>query len=286
MQKIIDSHLHIFNLDKFQLPWLDDFPTINRNVPVDAYIADWKGKGDYEVIGAVHMETDVAPQFREAENEFIIGLANDPDHLVVASIVSADMQSPDFADYIGQYIGTPVKGVRQVLQVPSSPKGACLTPQFIENVRHLGELGMSFDVVIRTEELGDAVELAKQCPDTTIVLDHMGFLDPFAWNDPARADYVKQWKDNITAFGALPNTAGKVSGMNSGDPAVIAEPINFYLNAFEGGKRCIYASNYPVVELDIPLDTWIKGLMEVVKDRPQEFKDALFMENVKRIYKL
>ena len=147
------------------------------------------------------------------------------------------------------------------------------------------DIHMSVESVL-TEEIGDAVEMAKQCPDTTLVLDHMGFLDPFAWNDPARADYVKQWKDNITAFGALPNTAGKVSGMNSGDPAVIAEPINFYLNAFEGGKRCIYASNYPVVELDIPLDTWIKGLMEVVKDRPQEFKDALFMENVKRIYKL
>ena len=42
----------------------------------------------------------------------------------------------------------------------------------------LGEIGMSFDLCLRPSELGDAVGLVDQCPDTRFIVDHCGNADP------------------------------------------------------------------------------------------------------------
>ena len=68
----------------------------------------------------------------------------------------------------------PVKGVRQVLQVPEVPRGLCLTEEYVRSMRLCGELGLTFDLCMRPEELADAAKLVELCPHTRFVLDHCG----------------------------------------------------------------------------------------------------------------
>ena len=38
--RIVDTHLHLVYLDKFSYPWLDGFPTLNRQWTVEDYWAE------------------------------------------------------------------------------------------------------------------------------------------------------------------------------------------------------------------------------------------------------
>lgn len=80
---------------------------------------------------------------------------------------------------MGRYLDVAsVKGVRQVLHVPEALPGTCLGEVFLENVRWLGEHGLVYEGCVRNGELGDLYEMARSCPGTIIVLDHMGIVDP------------------------------------------------------------------------------------------------------------
>ena len=50
----------------------------------------------------------------------------------------------------------PTAMLRQVLHGSSTPSGYCLETEFVRGIRLLGELGLSFDLCMRREDLGDA----------------------------------------------------------------------------------------------------------------------------------
>ena len=73
-------------------------------------------------------------------------------------------------------------GIRRLLQ--DEPDDAfCLRPGFVEGVRLLARLDLSFDLCVRHHQLASAVELVRRCPEVRFVLDHIG--KP---GDPRRAD--------------------------------------------------------------------------------------------------
>ena len=69
--EIIDTHLHIWDLDKFSLPWLDDEGEIlNRTYLLEDYK---KSLGEnYQISKAVYVEVDSAQDQKDKENEYII----------------------------------------------------------------------------------------------------------------------------------------------------------------------------------------------------------------------
>ena len=212
--EIIDTHLHIWDLDKFSLPWLDDEGEIlNRTYLLEDYK---KSLGEnYQISKAVYVEVDSAQDQKDKENEYIID-----------------------------------------------------------------------------GELGDLYELAKQCPDTTIVLDHMGIVDPdiISKKDPTIQEqaYKEKWKHYLNQMGNLPNVYCKISGLNpkgEWDVETLREPVNIAIEAF-GEDKIIFASNFPVLHVAMSLEEWLKALLEIVEDREETMKQKLFGDNAKRVYKL
>ena len=81
----------------------------------------------------------------------------------------------NFRQYIGRFKDSPyVKGVRRSFSKPEQ----CLEDTFIAGVRHLGELGMSFDLCGPPTGLAAAAKLVDRCSDTRFVLDHCGNISP------------------------------------------------------------------------------------------------------------
>ena len=290
--EIIDTHLHIWDLDKFSLPWLDDEGEIlNRTYLLEDYK---KSLGEnYQISKAVYVEVDSAQDQKDKENEYIIDVCNDPDKVIDGAIISGDLTQKEFKAYIDKYAKSDrIKGVRQVLHVPSAVAGTCLLPEFIENVKYLGSKDLVFEGCVRNGELGDLYELAKQCPDTTIVLDHMGIVDPdiISKKDPTIQEqaYKEKWKHYLNQMGNLPNVYCKISGLNpkgEWDVETLREPVNIAIEAF-GEDKIIFASNFPVLHVAMSLEEWLKALLEIVEDREETMKQKLFGDNAKRVYKL
>lgn len=217
MLPIIDTHQHLWDLSKFNLPWVDGAPAINRSYLQSDYSTATAG---LNVVKAVYMEVDVDPAQQVAEAHYIIDQCQRNDTLTVGAVISGRPAADTFAAYIKQFQGNPyIKGVRQVLHVPTTPAGYCLQPTFVKNIQLLGELGMSFDLCLRPSELRDAVSLVDQCPATRFIVDHCGNADPMVVaatadqpRDPADpfSHTRRQWMDDMQALANRTNVICKI----------------------------------------------------------------------------
>ncbi|MFZ1754559.1 MAG: amidohydrolase family protein [Caldilineaceae bacterium] len=297
MQPIIDTHQHLWDIQKFRLPWLAGAPALARNHLTRDYLAATAGLG---VVKAIYMEVDVAPEQQADEADALIELCAQADTPTVAAVISGRPGSPDFGAYIRRYAQHPaIVGVRQVLHVPATPQGYCLTPQFVENIQLLGALGLSFDICMRPGDLGDGVELARRCPNTRFVVDHCGNGNPYviAGGEPLPADEPfahtrSQWMDDMAALASLPNTIAKISGIiASTRPGWTADDlaptVNHCLDVF-GFDRVVFGGDWPVCNLGAGSSYagWVTALRSIVADRSPKEQAALFHDNAVAFYGL
>lgn len=293
MLGIIDSHLHIWDLKRFSLPWLDGVLPLKRTFSYENYVNDAGQGKDWKIEQAVYVEVDVARQQREEEAVFIESLCSKGETRIKAAIVCADLGCANAGEPLEKYKNSLfIRGVRHILHVPESPKGACLQPRFVENVRLLGELGMIFEGCVRCEELGDLASLASQCPGTPVVLNHMGIVDAGVIAKtaptPKEAAYRDLWFENIGDLAALPNVVCKISGLGldqEQDINVLSPALERCFDAF-GQERIMFGTNYPVCQLSLAANPWIEALLTLTEKKGAAFQKKLFTENAGRIYDL
>jgi predicted TIM-barrel fold metal-dependent hydrolase len=293
MQRIFDTHVHVWDLERFSLPWLDAVPSLKHSVTPGDYAGQAAKAGSWRIERAVYVEVDLAPAQREEEADYISGLCAGGETLFAGASVSLDLAVPPETGRLERYRDSPwIKGVRHVLHVDSSPGGTCLEPRFMRNVGLLGEYGLLFEACLRCEELEDLVSLARACPGTNIVLNHMGIVKP-EYIDPNRTEpevvrYREQWLRDIDALAALPNVCCKISGLNPEGPwtpETFQPALAFCFDAF-GGERVLFGGNFPVCGLSLSLGDWVDALLLLTCGRSQTFRDKLFFGNAQRVYGL
>ncbi|MDG3002898.1 amidohydrolase family protein [Paludisphaera mucosa] len=276
----VDSHVHIWDLDRLRPPWLAGDPQLDHNARWSEY---QKASAGVNVVKAVYLEVDVAPHQHEQEARLAIELCRDPSNAITGAVIGGRPAAEDFAAYIEPLAKDPaVKGLRQVLH-GATPAGYCLQPRFVDGIRKLGSLGLSFDLCMRHADLPDAAKLVETVPDTAFILDHCG-------NPPLFGD-LTAWKRDVDRIAARPNVVGKVSGIiasvkgrtwHSDD---LAPVIRHMLEAF-GPDRVLFGGDWPVCTLGAPLQTWITTLAQVVKHIPAENRRKLYHDNAIRVYRL
>lgn len=293
--KIIDTHQHLWDLDRFRLPWLEGLDALNRSfVPAD-YTDATQGLG---VSRAIYMEVDVADDLRQDEVNYVVELCADPQQPTAAAVVSGRPAEPGFADWVRMLeTHSVIKGVRQVLHVPDATRGTCLQPAFLHSMRLLGEAGLCFDVCLRPSELEDAEKLAAACPDTLFILDHCGIPNPHIVAGSAEPDggpmshTASGWRRAIDSLGERSNVICKISGIaaSAGDTTNLAEllapTINHCLDAF-GPDRVVFGGDWPVCLLGASYAEWVTALRAVIAQRPAEEQARLLHDNAARLYAL
>jgi predicted TIM-barrel fold metal-dependent hydrolase len=284
---IIDTHQHLWDLDKFRLPWLKPGTPLARSHT----LADYKkAAAGLDIIKTIYMEVDVDPAQQQAEADFVLATCKQPDSGMVAGVVSGRPAADGFGEYVAQFKGSPhIKGIRQVLHGDSTPAGYCLDPKFVRGVQQLGEMGLRFDLCMRPAELADAGKLVDACPGTQFILDHCGNA-PVHTVDGTAPDRTN-WKRDIVALAKRPNLICKVSGLvntakpGAWGPADLAPIVNHVLDSF-GRGRAIFASDWPVCTSVATLAQWVTALKAVVSERPAEEQRNLFHENAVRVFGL
>ena len=185
-----------------------------------------------------------------------------------------------------------------VLSVP----GLLTDPGFRAGVEALGRSGLSFDAWLYSPQLGELVDLARRCPDVTIVVDHLGgppAIGPYAARRP---EVLAGWRIGMASVAACPNVCLKLGGFgmpimgpdwherpappSSEDVASEWGPtVRWAVEAF-GADRCMFESNFPVDGWTIGYAVLWNACKRMVSDASPAERDALFRGTATRVYRL
>lgn len=292
---IIDAHHHFWELGHGRYPWLEDhvvpfrygdYAAIRKTYLVDAFRRD---HGGHNVVKSVHMEAEWDPRDPVAETRWLHGL-HDATGWPHAMVGQAWFARPDIATVLAGHAGFPlVRSVRQKPAAAASPEaalagapGSMADPAFRDGYRLLARHGLHYDLQTPWWHLGEAADLARDFPDTLIILNHTGL--------PAdrSAKGLAGWRAGMAAFADQPNTAVKISGIGVPGQAwtaelqgeVVRETIRLF-----GPDRCMVASNFPVDSICASYDDIFRGLKAITADLPAADRRAIFHDTAQRIYR-
>ena len=199
----IDSHHHIWDLSIRDQGWItgDEMQPIRRNFVVsDLKDAIATSRIDRTVL--VQTVTDYA------ETPELLVIAKS-EQLVGAVVGWLTIDAPDAIEHLHRYLDLPgaeyLKGIRDIAQDHPDPNYLA-KPETISNVRKLGKLGITFDLLTKTPELRAAIELVRACPDVQFVMDHIS--KPYI----AKKE-IEPWKNLMSELATFPNVLCKVSGL-------------------------------------------------------------------------
>lgn len=279
---IVDTHQHLWDLDKFKLPWIKQGQPLARSYRLNDYLEATKG---LNVVKAVYMEVDVEPSQQPAEAEYVLELIAKKTGPTVAAVVSGRPASEGFKDYLARFEKQrAIKGLRQVLHGEGTPAGYCLGKAFIQGIRLLGERGLSFDLCMRPGELADAARLIDACPDTRFILDHCG-------NARVPDKDRTQWRKDMAELAKRKQLVCKVSGIVASAPPGqwkaddLAPIVNHTLDVF-GPERVMFGGDWPVCTRAATFREWVEALQAIVRERSAEQQRKLFHDNAVRFYGL
>lgn len=278
--QIVDTHQHLWDLDKLPYSWTAKSGKLNRSFRLDDYSEATQG---IEIIKSVHVEADIDEAFIPDETRYILELSVRDDNPLSGVIANGRPEHDNFREYVREFAGHPnLKGIRRLLQ--SEPNELSMTTTFIENIRSLEEFGLSFDICVRDHQLPLAIRLVKECPNVSFILDHCG-------NPDIKNRNYDDWRKRIAEIADLPNVVIKVSGIvvNTDVENWTVEdlrPAVEHVIASFGWDRVMFGSDWPVCTLAASYRQWFDALNFLVKDASEENKQKLFRENAERIYRV
>jgi hypothetical protein len=145
-QPIIDTHVHIWDIERINYPWLVDVPPLNRSFTIEDYRAATKNF-TIEKMVFVQCEADFA-QYRD-EVEFVSAVAREQEPRIRGIVAWAPLEKGKAAREDLEWLkqNPLVKGVRRIIQFEPDLE-FCLRPDFVAGVRLLAEYGLTFDICI------------------------------------------------------------------------------------------------------------------------------------------
>ncbi len=296
MFPIIDTHQHLWDLNRFHLPWLKNRSSLAKSHLMKDYLRATADLGNFpagatrevspgKIVKTIYMEVDLDPAQQAAEADYVLDICRRGESPMVAAVISGRPASDAFKNYITRYRdGKYIKGVRQVLHVPETPPGYCLDERFIRGVRLLGDLGLSYDICLRPEELLDGAKLIDACPGTRFILDHCG-------NANLQARDQSQWKRDIAQVAKRKQVVCKISGIvGSAKPgewkADDLAPIIRHTAEVFGHDRVLFGGDWPVCTLAATYHQWVEALKSAISDWSEQDQRKLFHDNAVRFYGL
>jgi predicted TIM-barrel fold metal-dependent hydrolase len=289
---IVDAHHHFWDIEANYHPWLRDEPpipfrygdyrAIRRRYLPDDYFADVR---PFNVVKTVYVEAEWDPTDPIGETRFISGLRQQTGFPTVM-VAQAWLDRSDCAAVLEQQAGFDfVRSIRHKPRANPAPgaaePGGMSDPTWRAGYARLAPLGLRFDLQTPWWHLEEASRLARDFPDTQIILNHTGLPSDRS------AAALAGWKRALNALAACPNTAIKISGLGQPGRAWTAdanrEVVLTAIDAF-GVARSMFASNFPVDSLCGRFETIFSGFRTIVSAFDESEQRALFHDNAVRIY--
>ncbi|MEO9337604.1 amidohydrolase [Mesorhizobium sp. SB112] len=294
MQKIIDSHFHIWRQQ--DLPWLvgdmvprifGPYEPIRRDYPIEEFLADNEGSG---VEKAVYVQTNWAKQDFEKEVAWVQKTAEETGwpHAIVGY---ADMSVDDVRPQLDRLARYPLlRGVRMQLHWHETPEyrfasdaRQVVDPAVRKNVARLKDYGLSFDLQLFPQQMRDGADLVEENPETDFILTHTGMLTD------ASSQTLEEWKAGLRELSRLQNLSAKLSGLGTfvhrNDPDLITVIID---NAIEilGSDRLMFGSNFPIEKLWTDHASLVAAHRKAVARHGDDAEADIFWNTAARVYRV
>ena len=199
----IDSHHHIWDLSVRDQEWIagEAMQPIRRNFSIsDLEDVSAFSRIDRTILVQTVTDYTETPELLEiAQSEQLVG--------GVVGWLKIDAQ--DAIEHLHRYLDLPgaeyLKGIRDIAQDHPDPNYLA-KPETISNVRKLGELGITYDLLTKIPELPAAIKLVSACPDVQFVMDHIS-------KPRIKKQEIEPWKTLMSELATFPNVFCKVSGL-------------------------------------------------------------------------
>tara|TARA_B100000579_G_scaffold174923_1_gene142622 strand:- start:6183 stop:7028 length:846 start_codon:yes stop_codon:yes gene_type:complete len=279
MIPLFDTHQHLIYKDTVNYAWTKDIPPLAEgDFTVDTYKSLTEGLG---ISGSLFMEVD-ADDYKK-ESHFIKSLSNNSDNAIKGLIVSVRPEEDEgFENWLNESIEMGVVGYRRVLHVVSDEMSQSET--FRRNVRKIGDAGKTFDLCFLQKQLPVAIELAKACDNTNLILNHCGVPD-------IAGGTIDEWSKDIEKLSKLPNVYCKLSGIMAYCPPGTSsyETIEPYVDKvlnFFGPSRIVWGSDWPVINLGKGLPEWIAVTRKILNKLTEDESTSIANGTAQSIYKI
>jgi L-fuconolactonase len=278
---VVDSHVHLYDVQRLRYGWLKNVPRINRTHRLADFDA---ARGDVAVDKLVFAEVAVDAGLHLEEAAFVQEMADgDPRLCGMVAHLPVEKGTAIERDLVALQRFKSLRGIRRLIEIESDPT-FCLEPGFIAGVKLVGQYGLTFDLCVKHWALVFALELARRCPDVMFVLDHIG-------KPGIRHGLREPWWSQLRALAALPNVVCKLSGVitEADHGSWTREQVKPYVaHAIDcfGFDRVMYGSDWTVSELTHRYPTWVEILDEVVAGASKAELRRLYRDNAIRVYRL
>jgi predicted TIM-barrel fold metal-dependent hydrolase len=293
----IDTHLHLWDLERFHYPWLMNPPAgamfggtydkIRRSYGIDDFLRD---SADQNMVKAVHVEACCLPEEAHGETAWLHGIAEK--HGYPHGIVGfADLRWPDVRARLEKHleISHRFRGIRMMNRKVGDLKSndGAQTPmsdsRWHEGMSALTALGLSFELQAPAPFMEEAYRNLKRHPDANVVQTHCGIpMD----RSPEGMDL---WRKGMRRLASLPNVSVKLSALGTSDHNWTLESIRpVILECIEifGVDRAFFASNWPVDSLYSDFNTLYDSYRRIIGVFSPEEQWKLLHDNAAQIYRV
>ncbi|HET9159615.1 MAG TPA: amidohydrolase family protein, partial [Caulobacteraceae bacterium] len=173
---------------------------------------------------------------------------------------------------------------------------------FQKGVAQLAKNNLSFEAWLLEPQLPQLIALVNACPETQVVLDHVGTPLGIASYEGRRDERFPIWAANIRELARAPNVTVKLGGLAMSFcnfPSFLSEPaapshqlakewgpyLDTCVEAF-GADRCMFESNFPVDLGSCSYATLWNAFKVFAAGASSDEKRTLFAATAKRIYRL
>src|ERR1700744_5982488 len=296
--KIVDPHIHLWNLDTHHYPWLANpgvsFVGDARALQHDYLLSDLlKDAQPVEVLKVVHVEANHDPADLVEETRWLQQVADEASSRGMPNgiVAGVDLSAPNAAQVLeGHAAFANTRGIRQILNVHENKLfdyiGRHLMRDSVwrENFALLRRYDMSFDMQIYPSQMDEAVALAQAHADTQFIINHAGMFV-----DRSSVAGYRAWRDGMRKLAGCPNVTVKLSGFAMFDHQWTVESLRPYvletIDTF-GVERAMFASNFPVDRLFGSYEDLWRAYASIVAAKQRVLFGSACIRNAERVYRI
>jgi len=301
-QRIVDPHVHWWDLDNNYYPWLMDKQPgaedsglsgagpIAKTYVARHYLEDAAG---YDISAVVHIEAQWDPSDPLGETSWLDDLAQsgDDEGLLAGLVGFANLANGNCEQFLeGHAACGLMRSIRHMLNRIENDPAKCWAaedftrnPAWIRNYGLLKKYNLGFDLMCFSNMMHRMADLAHKHPDIMVYLEHAGMPHEFAKEGNER------WRAGMQALAANDNVVAKISGLGTTMPkwneAMIRPYVLETIDIF-GVDRVMFASNFPTDKLFSSMDAIWQAFLSITSAFSQDERDKMFADNAIKHYRL
>jgi len=234
---IIDSHHHLWNLRLRDYPWMSpELKPLDRNFLEDDLV---------KTVQSSHISGTVLVQAHQSleETRWLLQIA-EKSNLILGVVGWVDLKESNLEKTLEKLKGNlKFKGVRHLIQ-DEPDANWMLQPEVIRGLKMLHEARLTYDLLVKSHQLENALRLVERLPEMPIIVDHIA-------KPSIKAGIREPWASQMKELARSPHIYCKISGLiTEADHQHWRETdFSFYLEHILyvfGWDRICWGSDWPV----------------------------------------